>query len=320
MRVWGGSLRLALPLALLLATGSAMAAGPDARAKARALADHGYSLFEAGKFVEAQSELEQAEALFHAPTLLVAIARCQAATGKLLAARATYQKVADEKLPRLASEAFKEAQRGAPGEIAALDRRIPTLAVEISGAPPGSAARVTVDGVEVADPLKPAVLDPGVHTVVVTREGSAPVSRTVTLVEMARERVVVDLAAPVLVAPPGDPVAPPPSGRPAWFVPAVASFAAGGALLAIGIGTGVSAASSASAIKDRCGGDRCGPGEASNLSSAKAVAGVSTAGFVVGGAALAAGVVLVVWKPGAKGPARMGLRAGPSMIEVVGEL
>ncbi len=82
-----------LALGLLVAALPCAALPPEPKAAARVLADQGYELYEAGKFDEAIDAFRRADQLFHAPTLVFAMAKASARAGKLLEARALFQKV-----------------------------------------------------------------------------------------------------------------------------------------------------------------------------------------------------------------------------------
>jgi hypothetical protein len=77
--------------------------------------------------------------------------------------------------------------------VTELDGEIPSIVVRVTRA--GSdlvGAKVSVDGVavEAASDGKPIPLDPGTHTLVITLEGSAPVTQTLVVVTGERNRVV----------------------------------------------------------------------------------------------------------------------------------
>ena len=115
---------------LVLGPREAFAQKPgDSKSKARDLFKAGAKAIEQGKHAEGLPMVEQAEALFHAPTHLLWIARGKVGVNQLLDARDTYKKLIDEQLPAAASDAFKEAQATASTELAALDKRIPKLIV-----------------------------------------------------------------------------------------------------------------------------------------------------------------------------------------------
>ncbi|MGK4006744.1 tetratricopeptide repeat protein [Sorangium sp. So ce1036] len=179
---------------LLASPVAAQAQQPSAQAKAAAIAraDEGWAHYEAGRYTEALQAFREAEATIHAPPFLLMVARCYAKIGRLLDARAAYQLILDEKLAPGAPPAFREAQATAKVEQAALELRIPTVEVVVSGTVPEALA-LTLDGVEIA--LTTAVQrDPGHHTLVVRSPGREPLVKTIRLVEGKRERVEIDRA------------------------------------------------------------------------------------------------------------------------------
>jgi hypothetical protein len=309
---------------LLVATAAPLARAGDNKSDpkyaARALAEHGYALYEAGKYQEALTALEQAERLFHAPTLLFAIARAQAAMGRLVEARATYQRVVDEKLAPGAPQAFRDAQTSSKDAVAALDKRIPLLRIAVRGGG-GRALRVTLDGAEVdgwrADRDLPA--NPGAHQITVVPLGGVGMSRSVDLAEGARAVVEIELpgAAPIIAA---APAAPPPDAPRPWLVPSLASFGVGALGLGLGIGAGVVTLSKASALKARCPTGTCPYSDQNqrDVGAANAMGTAATVGVVLAGAGVATGVVLLVVKPGSRREARAALDVGPGSIRITG--
>src|SRR4051794_34506341 len=106
MRWWSG----AVCATLLVAAAPAAAQAPDAQAAARARGEEGLKLFQADKWDEAFAAFAAADGLFHAPTLVVFMAGCRRNQGRLIEAKALYEKVVAEPLPRDPPEAFKKAQ------------------------------------------------------------------------------------------------------------------------------------------------------------------------------------------------------------------
>lgn len=313
--------RRALPaiLALCFASTTALAGGPaakgDPRVAARALAERGHELYEAGKYAEAIDVLQQAEKLFHAPTLVLALARAHVGAGKLLEARALLQGLVAEKLGPSSPRAFVEARRSGLEELTALEARIPTVTIRVRGA--GSAFRVSLDGAELADwhPSRAVAQNPGAHEVAVSTAGKPAVTRSFDLAPGARLGVDIDLAAPPPGAPGGDATSAP---RP-WLAPAIAALGVGAVGLGVGIGTGVLTLKAASDLRSRCG-DTCPPTDANkgDVSAANTMGVASTVGFALAGAGLLTGVVLLAVKPGAKAEAGLRTDVGPGSIRVSG--
>ncbi|WP_437939884.1 hypothetical protein [Sorangium sp. So ce341] len=127
-------------------------------------------------------------------------ARSYERLGRLLEARALYQRVMNEPLEASAPRAFQQAQADAKSELADLTPRIPTLEVAVRGAA-RAAVKLTDDGQRIA-PETPVPLDPGEHTVVVTVPGRPVVTRTIHLKEKAKEYIVIGLSPPPTAAPP----------------------------------------------------------------------------------------------------------------------
>ncbi|WP_437757936.1 tetratricopeptide repeat protein [Sorangium sp. So ce1389] len=162
------------------------------KAVAVALAERGWDHYEAHRYTEALRAFHEAEARAHAPAFLLMVARCNVKLGRLLDARAAYQLIVDEKLAPGAPPEFAEAKTDAKKELAALEPRVPTVEVAITGAAPG-AVNVTLDGEQIALSA-PVQRDPGHHPLVIRVRGRSPLVRTIWLVEGARERIEIDEA------------------------------------------------------------------------------------------------------------------------------
>jgi tetratricopeptide (TPR) repeat protein len=102
----------------------------ERRAAARAAFIEGVELQDKGECPAAMQRFETAQRLFDAPTHLLHLAECQAATGKLVEARETYTTLDLLKLQPDAPDAFKKAQTTARAELTKLKPRIPSLKVE----------------------------------------------------------------------------------------------------------------------------------------------------------------------------------------------
>jgi hypothetical protein len=327
-------LRLAFCLVALAMPAAAGAQVPptdqptqSARDAARAMAEKGYELYEAGKYAEAMVHFRLAEERFHASPHLLFIARSYVKLGKLVRGRDAYAQVIAEKLANYAPDAFRQAQADARRELGELQPRIPTIRLVVIGAEPES-VRVTIDGAEVPSSSRQESLavDPGAHTIVATRAGAQPITRSVMLVEGAAESVELGFAA--TAAPPA-PAPPPEDPQPkASLVPAIIAFSVGGVALAVGTVTGSMSLSKVSDIEDSCpdapSGDTelCDPKYRSEADEARTLGTVSTVGFVLGGVGVAAGVVLLFTAgvnraPAAPSAAR-GARSTPTVRPMLG--
>jgi hypothetical protein len=107
----------------------------ERKATARAGYLEGVKLQEAGACPDAIGRFEAAQKLYSAPTHLVHLAQCQAATGKLVEAAETYETLVRYPLNANSPEVFKTAQEDGKREVAALRPRIPTLRVSVTPPP-----------------------------------------------------------------------------------------------------------------------------------------------------------------------------------------
>lgn len=139
-----------------------------ARAEARVFAAQGDEAFSAGRCDRAVPFWKQAEAKFHAPTLLFRIARCQVLLGRVVEATATLETIVAEKLSAAAPDAWKDAQRDASNELPAVRARIATLEIVIDAR--GIAVTPTILIDEAGMPMGRTTfpVDPGSHRVRVT--------------------------------------------------------------------------------------------------------------------------------------------------------
>lgn len=279
------------------------------RATARALAQQGADALDARDYPKAEDAFRRADALFHAPTLVLGLARAQAAEGKFVEAWESYNRIILENVT--STPVFAKTVDDAKREISSVEGRRSRVTVMVSGS---SSPRVTVDEA----PLKSAALgvpifiNPGTHTVQVSADGFNPATRTFAVAEGRSETVSVTLepaapgAQPAVVAAPTASMGPAPALSTSSAAadtgvthpsraPAIAAFAVGGAGLVAGIVTGVLALGDHSHLQGECPSNSCPPGKPqSDLNSYHAVGLVSTIGFVVAGVGTAAGVTLWV--------------------------
>src|SRR6185503_15705679 len=135
-------------LSMLASPALARPSGPgteDVQAAARAHGEEGLRRFEAKRWADAYDEFKQADDLFHAPTLVMFMAHCRRNEGRLLEARALYEKVASEPIPKGAPEQWGKAVAAAHDEIVAIQKRIPSVQATITG-PGADQARAAIDG------------------------------------------------------------------------------------------------------------------------------------------------------------------------------
>jgi hypothetical protein len=292
----------------------ALAQSDNDRATARDLGQRGEAALAAKDWKHAEEDFHRADALFHAPTLTVGLARAQAAQGKFVEAWENYHRVIIENVT--SSAGFARALSDAQAEIGAIEGRRSRVTVTVTGA---DAPKVTIDDV----PVRVEALgierfvDPGPHVVKAAADGCAPAMQSLTIAEGATQTVALVLQKDVgaLVAPAPTPgaieasyptsVEPtkssggPSTGRVLGFV----AFGIGGAGLAEGIITGIVAIGKHSDLAKVCPNGTCPPGEDSDLNTYHTMGTLSTVGFIVGGVGVAAGTVLVLTSPKSKAAA-----------------
>jgi hypothetical protein len=313
-----------------LAQGKPPSAATEAQAGARFLAEEALAYFKDGRWAEAYVAFSEANRLFHAPSLVSYMGLCRRNQAKLVEARALFESVLAEPIPRDAPDAFKKAVETARVEVEKLRGRIPLLRVKVVG-PGAEQARVTVDGVLLtpAERGEGKAVDPGEHQI--TAEAGGPASSAkATLKEGDTPTVELRVAAAPgpaagAAAEPGP--ARPGERRPGSMLPAGIALGVGGAGLVVGTVTGLLALSKISAAQAGCtapdaGGVRhCPAGNASAASAASGLRVGAGVGFALAGAGVVTGVVLAVVRPGGAAPEAkvgVGVEVGPGWLGLRG--
>jgi hypothetical protein len=313
------SLRRFTVLALLsaLAPVPAFAQSDSDRATARGLGQQGEAALATKDWKRAEEDFRRGDALFHAPTLTVGLARAQAAQGKFVEAWENYHRVIIENVST--SAGFAKALADAQSEIGAIEGRRSRVTVTVTGA---DAPKVTIDDtpVRVEALGVERFVDPGPHVFKAVADGYQPVSQSLTIAEGSAQTVTLalqkDAAAGVVVVAPAPIPGAAPSAYPAEVEPVssahgsspgrTAGFVAigiGGAGLVEGIITGLIAVGKHSDLAKACTNGVCPPQEDSAVSTYHTMGTLSTVGFIVGGVGLIGGTVLVLASPKSKGPA-----------------
>lgn len=301
--------RLAVATCLFLHAPTTLATPPEtevgsARDAARALAEEGLALIDGGQLEAGIDKLLRAEAMFHAPTHHLFLARAYAQLGKLGRAESHYRRLVDEALPNYAPDAFREAQELGRQELAVLGPRVPHVRVLVTGAKPGD-VEVEVDGVRVARWSDPIPVDPGAHRIAVTAAGSPPRHSDVSLLEGAAQTVRFSFGEP---SPPARPDPLPEASSDAWSgdgrsVAAATAFGVGGIGLVVGAVAGALSLDKVGDLEERCPSKACAPEDEALADDARALGTVSTVGFVVGGVGATVGLVVLLWPSGDGGRA-----------------
>jgi tetratricopeptide (TPR) repeat protein len=334
---------MALALTVAAAwTGVARATDDSAKGAARELANEAKRDFDAGRFEDAGHKFQRAYEVAKVPTVAVWAARALAKCGQLVAASELYRQATRLSPNDLwLGDVQKQAQADAEKELAELQPRIPRLRVRVEGAA-GNDVEVTIDDVKLASALYGAEIpkDPGRRRIVGKRGGDE-VEQTIELGEGEHKEAVLTFKAAQAEKPAigetdkprvvqeerreelvtAKPVPPESqlvaaSGRTQrmWGWVAVGVGAAG---LLTGAVTGIVVAAD-SGLRNDCPNNNCPSSKSDNANTYNLLRNVSTAGFIVGGVAAAAGVTLLLWTPKHESEPQMALWLGPGSAGVKG--
>ena len=340
------SIRLGAPLAVVLAgslwTASALAQSEADRATARHLGQQGQEALDAKDYKKSEDAFRRADGLYHAPTLVLGLARAQAAQGKVVEAWENYHRVILEAVTT--TPVFAKALEDAKKEIGPLEDRRSRVTINVSGA---DAPRVTLDDI----PVKPEALgverfvDAGSHVLKASADGFAPATKTFSVGEGKADveslTLVRDPNAAAAVVPPAGAGAPMPGAAdnggagkaapvgtdagpsgPRNHTPALIAFGVGGVGLVVGAVTGGLALGKHGTLANECTNGACSPSAQSDLDSYHSTALLSTIGFIVGGVGVAAGAVLWFTAPkteaNGSGTAYVAPYVGPGTVGAVG--
>jgi hypothetical protein len=293
--------------------GSAYAQTAADRETARSLFDDGKKKRDSGNVAGALESFKAADAIMHAPTTGLAVARSLAALGRIIEAREVAMQV--DQLPAAAKEsaAFADARKSARELAADLAGRIPSLTIVIKGAPAGTDPAITVDGVAVppAAAKAPRRLDPGTHVVVAALRGGEVRGEIVVAEHDVKEIAldVTELANPKPVATKNDGAsAGDAKGSYSPLLWVGVSVAVAGA--AAGTVTGLLSMGKTSDVESGCtASNKCPPSTHDALDGARSLATISTISFIVAGAG--AGVAVVALAMG-RGPSAEQKASAPS--------
>jgi hypothetical protein len=309
-----------------LAPSTAFAQADSDKATARELGRSAQALLDGNDFKGAEDEFRRADALYHAPTLMVGLARAQAKQGKFVEAWESYNRVVREN--NTSSTAFASAVAEAQAEIVTVEKRRARVTLTVTGS---DSPTVTVDDVALkVEALGiPRYMNPGPHVFKATGQGKMA-TQSLTIPEGADQSVTLTLAAAapataavVAVGPgPGpevDAFGPPPK-EPSTASPSswqrtggFVGMGVGGAFLIEGVITGILVVSKHGTLTKECSGGVCPPSASSDLSSYNTMGALSTIGFIAGPVLAGAGVVLFLTAPKGVAPAApaTGLRVTP---------
>ncbi|MEO8901332.1 MAG: hypothetical protein ABI488_06485 [Polyangiaceae bacterium] len=302
--------------ACLLCASSALAEPSAAdRATARSLAGEGYQALQTKDYATAVDRFSRADALVHAPTLMIDWARSLVGLGKLVEAQERYEQVMREGVDPKAPKSWQRALTDASAEVAAIKPRLGWITITVVGS---NDAHVTVDGTPVpraAVGVRRAV-NPGSRQVRVTAQGF--LSQKMALEVAEGGQASADFT---LEPDPDAEVAPVPQQEPPPAKVVVlkhnptltyVAFGVGGAGLLVGGLTGALALGKNSQLARACNSaGECRSDQTDLLSSYHTLGTVSGVGFGVGVAGVAAGVALWVLNRDSAPGAAQGLVVHP---------
>lgn len=181
----------AVALSLLFALLAVPAVSTDARGdntspsdveQAKTLFFEGIAREDAGDWKGALEKFHQALSIRATPAIRFHVALCLEKTGRLVSARAEFERVRDQGIVDGPMSVVTKARQ----HLEALDARIPAIDLRVSPA----LAMVTVDG-HTVDPKTAIRLDPGPHDVVAEAAGYSRFERRVNLEDFSPAPVVV---------------------------------------------------------------------------------------------------------------------------------
>ncbi|HYQ26960.1 MAG TPA: hypothetical protein VER04_07070 [Polyangiaceae bacterium] len=273
------------------------------RATARSLAGEGYQALQDKDYATAADRFRRADALIHAPTLMIDWARSLVGLGKLVEAQERYEQILREGVDAKAPKPWQRALKDAGSELTQLKPRLAWITISVSGSDDArlsvDEAHVTIDGAPVptaALGVRRAV-NPGSLQVRVQAKGFLGQKKTVELREGAEEALTFqlepdpELQASSLVksTPPAE--APVTSHK---HTPMYVAFGVSAAGLAVGAITGGLALSKNSDLSAVCNADHdCPSSHEDTLRAYHTFGTLSAVGFGVGVAG--AGVGVTMW-------------------------
>jgi hypothetical protein len=257
-----------------------------ARAEARQLASKGDEAFIIGRCDRAVPLWREADRRFHAPTILVRIARCQALLGKVVAAAATLEAVIEDPISLDGSEAFSVARKQAETDLPSVRARIARLSVTVDAAGVSGQPVITID--DAPSDATMLAIDPGRHHVEVSM-GDVRWQDTVQLRDGESRTVRVAFRAD--------------RSQPSTPAQRLFGYVLGGvgmATMAVGAGLGFDAVQRSHALLGPCGQDQqhCPPSEQGEIGGIHSEAVASDWTLGSGAALFLGGAVLVVTSPG----------------------
>ena len=308
---------------------------PEDVATARALGQDGIEALEKKEFAKAADLLRRADALYHVPSLALGLARAHVGLGKLVQAYEMYNRIVREGLPAGMSDLMAQAVEDAKRELPALEARLPTVIITVTG--PADPV-VSIDGVAVSQASLGVkrFIDPGEHTVRASADGYVPSEAKLSATEGRSEAVTLTLE----LARASPPKEPSPSKEPSPRVVAktgppdratargssfqrtigFVSLGAGVGALGIGAAMGGVALTDDADLQDRCPDGQCPHVELSRTEGYERMRWLAVGSLAAGGALAITGTTLVLTsdKESEAAPPQRAIGAGLLGVGVAG--
>jgi hypothetical protein len=195
-------------LGVSLTTPSALAREPTSedRTTARELAQEGFDALRAHDYALAADRFQRADALVHAPTLLVDLGRSYVGLGQLVKAHEAFQQVLREGVPADAPAPWRRALLTAQEEDVKVKPRLAWVTIRVEG-PSEPRLKLDDEDLPLASLGVRRAVDPGRRTVVAEAEGFLPASNVVELGEGETGELALMLKPDPDYKPPAEPAA-----------------------------------------------------------------------------------------------------------------
>lgn len=264
------------------------------RATARALAAEGFEALQGEDFATAEDRFRRADALVHAPTLVVDRGRALIGMKRYVEAQEQFELVLREGVPDGAPPSWERAVQEARALLEEVKPKIAWLTVSVPDVPH---AEIRVDGQPIPRAAQgvPRATNPGRRTIDVMADGYRSRRLHVELPEggEAARAVTLDaLPRRQLAATSPTDQRPGPEGNDDWRRPAIyAAFGVGGAGLLLGSVTGILALQRHAELTELCAEGVCPASQASAIEGYHRLGWASGVGFTLGLVGAATGAV-----------------------------
>jgi hypothetical protein len=270
---------------------------PQNTESAITLAREGKDAYDRGDWKTALDLFNAAEGRAHSPVMVLYIARCRRNLGQLVAARDSYGALAGESLAADAPEPFKAAKADAQKDLAVLEPRIPRVTIALKDVPSNAVVLLDQRVLSAVDLASPLSLDPGTYQLRATLAGEEIGRTEVKAVEGVRSDVTLQgqpVSPRATAAPPPPTPTTAPVGDPTLDVVGTIALVLGAGGLGVGIATRVMAFDIVGDVKARCVVGFCLAEDEAEIDRAIGLQTGSTIGLLIGGAAAATGVTLLI--------------------------